>query len=210
MALALVLVFFALMKTLPGRDEVMPDRIQFREFPLRVGNWTGLKKTIEVDILTQLNFTDYVLADYNSDRGDKLNFYVAYYDSQRKGRSVHSPRTCIPGGGWEMKGFEQVTFESIMVKGKPLSTNKVIIQRGDERSLVYYWFDQRGRNITNEYAVKWYIFQDALTKSRTDGALVRVVVPLHGNSSDSEAAAKATAESFLRDMMPRLPDYIPR
>ncbi len=209
-ALALVILFLGLMKSLPGRDEVMPDRIQFKEFPLRVGEWTGLKKTIDIDILNQLNFTDYVLADYVSDRGDNLNFYVAYYDSQRKGRSVHSPRTCIPGGGWEMKEFEQVTFESIMVKGKPLSTNKVIIQRGDERSLVYYWFDQRGRNITNEYAVKWYIFQDALTKSRTDGALVRVVVPLRGNTNDSEAAAKATAESFLRDMMPRLPDYIPR
>ncbi|HEX4976187.1 MAG TPA: VPLPA-CTERM-specific exosortase XrtD [Pseudomonadales bacterium] len=213
--LALAVIFFALMKSLPGRAEVLPDRIQFREFPLRIGEWTGFKKNMEIDFQNQLNFTDYVLADYTSDRGDYLNFYVAYYDSQRKGRSVHSPRTCIPGGGWEMQGLEQVTFDSVMVNGQALTTNKVIIQRGDERSLVYYWFDQRGRTITNEYAVKWYIFQDALTKLRTDGALVRLVIPLrsgesNGIGAENEAAASKLAENFLRDMIPRLPDYIPR
>lgn len=213
--LALALMFFALMKSLPGRDEVLPDRVQFREFPLRIGEWTGYKKNMEVDIINGLNFTDYLLADYKSDQGDYLNFYVAYYDSQRKGRSVHSPRTCIPGGGWEMKGLEQVTFDSLIINGQPLTANKVLIQRGDDRSLVYYWFDQRGRTITNEYAVKWYIFQDALTKLRTDGALVRLVIPLRsGNSNgvgaENESAAKMLAENFLRDMIPRLPDYIPR
>lgn len=200
--------FFTVMTVLPNRGEVLPDRIGFQTFPLRMGTWTGVKKNIDVDYLTQLKFTDYILADYLSDKGENISFYVAYYDSQRKGRSVHSPRACLPGDGWEMKHMENITFESIMLNGVPLTTNKVMIQKGDARSVVYYWFDQRGRNITNEFAVKWYLFQDSLTRSRTDGSLIRLVVPL--KESDTEATAFAVAESFLRDMVPRISDYVPR
>lgn len=204
----LVASFVVLMKVVPGRAEIVPERTSFQDFPLRTGMWTGLKKGIKVDYLNQLNFTDYILADFTSENGDQLSFYVAYYDSQRKGRSVHSPRACLPGDGWEMKHMESVTFDDVMSNGKPLTTNKVLIQKGDSRSVVYYWFDQRGRNITNEFAVKWYLFQDSLMRSRTDGSLVRLVVPLR--EGEAESSAFSVAESFLREYESLLSDYVPR
>ncbi len=207
-ALLIVSGFLTLMTVIPNRVEVVPERVMFREFPLRIGQWTGTKKAIDIDFLNELKFTDYILADYRSDKGDILSFYIAYYDSQRKGRSVHSPAACLPGDGWEMKHMEKVTFPAILMNGVVLQANKALIQKGDARSVVYYWFDQRGRNITNEFAVKWYLFQDSITKSRSDGSLVRLVIPLKGNQPES--AAYETAEAFLRDMAPRFPDYVPR
>ena len=67
-------------------------------------------------------------------------------------------------------------MSDITVQGSPLAVNRVQIAKGDHRQLVYYWFQQRGRVVTNEYLVKWYLLWDALTKNRTDGALVRLVV----------------------------------
>ena len=110
--------------------------------------------------------------------GRHVNLYIAYYNSQRKGEAVHSPRSCLPGGGWQMRDFGQRELPAIVVGGQPLRVNRTLIELGDQRQLVYYWFQQRGRVITNEFAVKWYLFWDAITRHRTDGALVRSSTPL--------------------------------
>jgi EpsI family protein len=103
--------------------------------------------------------------------GNVVNLYIAYYNSQRKGEAVHSPRSCLPGGGWQMRDFGQRSeLPGVPVDGQPLRVNRTLIELGNQRELVYYWFQQRGRVIDNEFAVKWYLFWDALTRHRTDGA----------------------------------------
>ena len=87
------------------------------------------------------------------------------------------------------------------------SVNRAIIQLGKQRQLVYYWFQQRGRIITNEYLAKWYLFQDSLTLARTDGALVRLVTPIAEGVDPAEADARL--HSFLKAFYHELPDYIP-
>ena len=77
-----------------------------------------------------------------------------WYDSQQAGRSVHSPRSCLPGGGWQIKDLSQIEIPSIAVNGQPLRVNRALIALGADRQLVYFWFQQRGRVITNEYLVK--------------------------------------------------------
>jgi EpsI family protein len=150
---------------------------------------------------------DYVLADYVNGDGDVVNFYVAYYDSQRKGEAVHSPRSCLPGGGWQMRDFGLRELKSVSINGKPLHVNRTLIELGNQRQLVYYWFQQRGRVIDSEFAVKWYLFWDALTRHRTDGALVRLITPLAAASSEAEADRRLT--DLASRVAPDLTRFVP-
>ena len=139
---------------------------------------------------------------------DPIELYIAYYDSQRKGASVHSPRACLPGGGWTIESFREKVIADVGPDGAPVKVNRVLITLGDSKQLVYYWFQQRGRNITNEYMVKWYIFWDSLTKNRTDGALVRLVTPVPASGDIAEADERM--KEFVRQIDPMLAYYIPR
>ena len=132
---------------------------------------------------------------------------MAYYASQRAGDSAHSPRSCIPGGGWLIKQMSPYTVEGVSVNNVPLHVNRLVIQKGDIRELVYYWFQQRGRVITNEYAVKWYLMVDAIKRRRTDGALVRLTTIMRPDENLSEGDKRLT--SFAALAVPQLHSYIP-
>ncbi len=189
------------------RAEAQVSREAFFGFPLQIRDWRGAKSGLPEEIVRSLQVDDYLIANYarKTDR-QPVNFYVAFYDSQRKGQSVHSPDSCIPGDGWEIVGLRTETVADVRGPGRPLAVNRVVIAKGGERHLVYYWFPQRGRELTNEYLVKWYIFWDALTRNRTDGALVRFVTPIEGNDV---AAADARLSAFLRLVYPKLERHIP-
>lgn len=192
---------------LPDKVEVKPMRMAFSEFPMELGAWRGQKDRLERIILNELKLDDYIIVDYLDDNRSKVNFYSAYYASQKKGQSAHSPRTCIPGGGWKVKSFSQTTVDGLKMNGVPLSVNRIVIQMGEAKQLVYYWFQQRNRIITNEYLVKWYIFWDALTRNRTDGALVRLITPI-GPREDLTEGDKRLAD-FGKIISPHLTRYIP-
>lgn len=191
----------------PERTEIPPQRESFFAFPNQVDSWTGRREVMEQVYLDALKLDDYMLVDYLRGGREQVNLYVAWYDSQRAGNSAHSPRSCLPGGGWHMTGFDQVDVPQVQVAGKSLRVNRVQIELGNRKQLVYYWFQQRGRVITNEYLVKWYLFVDSLTKQRTDGALVRLVTPL-AIGEPTEQADRRLVE-FASQVAPRLERYIP-
>jgi EpsI family protein len=120
---------------------------------------------------------------------------------------VHSPRSCLPGGGWRVLEFDQREVAGVRIHGASLRVNRAVVQQGADRQLVYYWFQERGRSITNEYLVKWYIFEDALLRNRTDGALVRLITPLQQN--EPLAAADARLAQFTESILPALHSYLP-
>jgi exosortase D (VPLPA-CTERM-specific) len=193
--------------SLPERAESIPQRTAFAEFPNTVGGWTGKREAFETIYLDQLMLDDYYLANYSRDSEPPINFYIAWYDSQRAGRSAHSPRSCLPGGGWQIKSLTQRGLPGVRAGREALRVNRVLIQLGMQRQLVYYWFQQRGRVITNEYVAKWYLFWDALTRNRTDGALVRLVVALPPGGT-ATAADRQLAE-FAAAAATTLAPYIP-
>lgn len=206
-AAALLLVALVPALALPHREEVVPERMMFLDFPMTFGSWVGRRDRLEDVYLQGLKLTDYALLNYVGEDQHPLNFYVAYYASQRKGQSVHSPRSCLPGDGWEIEQITQRDLADVRVQDRPLRVNRVLIRKGDSQQLVYYWFQQRGRVITNEYLVKWYIFWDALTRNRTDGALVRLVTPVSVNKAlDVHDAMLAT---FAAAISPELQRYVP-
>lgn len=204
-----LLVVAPFLLQLDERQESPPARESFAHFPLFNKGWIGREGSLDDEVLDTLKLTDYIKADYIYNRaGLPVNFYVAYYDSQKKGASIHSPRSCIPGGGWRISGLKELTIDGVQHPGgQSLKVNRVEIRKGDSAQLVYYWFDGRNRDITNEYMAKWFIFWDSLTRSRTDGALVRVVTPVPDAAQMVEAEERL--HKFLHDFYPLLPEYIP-
>ena len=189
------------------RENVIPERRVFAEFPLTIGDWKGTTGTLEENILESLKTEDYIISDYVNENGKLVNFYVAYYADQAAGSAAHSPRSCIPGGGWLIKELTVKTLDGVEFEGKPLKVNRLLIKKGDYTQVVYYWFQQRGRDITNEWLVKWFLFWDAMTRNRTDGALVRLTAFV--NPGEDEAVADARLVEFAKVVNPYLSDYIP-
>lgn len=190
-----------------GRNEVNLNRQSFSGFPMTIGGWQGTPDRLERNIADAVRADDYIIVDYAKENKDRVNFYVAYYKSQQAGASAHSPRACIPGGGWLIKDLSTRQIDNLVLNGKMLEVNRLVIKKGDYTQVVYYWFQQRGRVITNEYLVKWYLFWDALTQNRTDGALVRLTVLL-GPGEDAEDGDKQIGD-FAREVHPYLDKYIP-
>ncbi len=189
------------------RAEVSPAREKFVQFPLIRNGWIGSEGSIPDQVLEALQPTDYILADYHrSSDPNPVSLYIAFYASQRAGAAIHSPRSCLPGGGWEITDLTQLDLSDVMGMTGP-KVNRVIIQKGDQKQLVYYWMQQRGRSITSEYLAKWYLFQDGLLMGRSDGALVRVVTPIPQDSD--EALADSRLQDFLRDFYQELPRFLP-
>lgn len=189
------------------RVESVPVRKDFGSFPMSLGEWRGHREKLERVYTDQLLLDDYLMANFTRFGSRSVNFYVAWYDSQQAGRSAHSPRSCLPGGGWEIQTLKQIEVPNIVIDGQLLRVNRVLIQLGEQRQLVYYWFQQRGRILTNEYAAKWYLFWDSLTRQRSDGALVRMVVPLQiGESSDT---AESELVDFAASVSSRLGEFVP-
>jgi len=195
-------------RALPDRAEVIPARAEFLDFPMVIGSWFGARESLEPVYIEQLKFDDYFLATYRGPSPPPVNVYVAWYNSQSSGRSVHSPSTCLPGGGWQMKSFTQVEVPGVQAAGQPLRVNRTLIAYGGQRQLVYYWFQQRGRVMTNEYLVKAYLFWDSLTRNRSDGALVRLIVPIPEGGVEEQADRQLA--KFAADLAPVLEGYLPR
>ena len=193
---------------LEDRKEIIPDRESFLTFPLKIDEWEGRSDRLDAIVLNTLKLSDYILADYASPEfPGSVNFYSAYYDSQVKGESAHSPRACLPGGGWVIADHSISVVPGVEVNGNPLPVNRVVIQKGEYAQLVYYWFQQRGRIITSEYMVKWYLFWDSLTKNRTDGALVRYTA--FKNPGEDMEATEQRLISFVRASSEPLRRHIP-
>jgi EpsI family protein len=189
-----------------GREEEVPARLSLATFPLHLGDWVATESSLDIETEQALGFEDYVLADYRRADGSPVNFYVAFYASQRRGVSPHSPQVCIPGGGWVISQLERTAFN--LNDGSPIEVVRVVIDRANQRQIVYYWFEQRGRRIANEYWMKWYLFVDALTRNRTDGALVRVVSPVR--QGESTEAVDQRIQDFIRLAEPHLDTFVPR
>ena len=84
--------------------------------------------------------------------------------------------------------------------------NSYIVRNGIDEQLVVYWYQQSGgRIVTNEYLGRVHLVVDALTKGRSDAALIRISVPFE----DDAAAAERTALEFIQSAYPVLAGFLP-
>jgi EpsI family protein len=168
-----------------------------------------VQTAMEANIVDALKLNNYVLINYrHPEVQSPINFYMAYCDTRSKGASVHSPRSCLPGNGWLVQTTDRISI-SYDHDGKEVMfhVNRAVIQKEDKRNLVYYWFQQRGRMLANEYLVKWYLFWDSRSLNRTDDALVRLAVALPGDADTAQYDAYLV--EFVKNFYPLLEGYIP-
>lgn len=181
-------------------------RNTFTEFPLQIDRWKGVSFPLEKAYLDSLRLDDYLLAEYQAPETQPITLYSAYYRSQKAGQSTHSPAICIPGGGWEILSHTQHPIPA-MHHRPALTVNRVTIQKGAQKQVVYYWFKQRHRFMTHEYAVKGWLFWDALFLHRTDGALIRLSSVI--SEQEHETTVDSRLEQFTRLATPALVSFIP-
>ena len=205
-AIALLAALIAASALVPERKSIKPPREGFSSFPLSIGEWRGRLDKLEQVYQDILKADDTLIGDYRLG-GDAVNLYIQYYGAQVRGAGTHSPRLCIPGGGWEIVRIEDRELSDVLFRGTPLRVNRSVITRGESALLVYYWFQQRGRNSTNEYATKWLIFWDSLTRHRSDGSMVRIITAPRPGEPIERADERLTA--FARALLPQLPPFIP-
>ncbi len=188
------------------RSITIPPHPPFALFPAMLGDWRATEQGIPPDVLASLQLSDYWLADYHqSGEAAPINLYIAYYDSQRIGSSTHSPSNCIPGGGWQVA--DKSILPITLPEGQTVYVTRMLIRRADVAQLVYFWFSERGRNITETSYAKWYMLVDSIGLGRTDGALIRMVTPL--NAGEDETTADTRLQAFLALAQPSLDTFIP-
>jgi exosortase D (VPLPA-CTERM-specific) len=188
--------------------EKIPTKKSLDQLPLKVADWTAKERQlIDKVFLDKLDLSEYMVADYENSKGKRISFYVAYYESQVEGKSIHSPETCLPASGWNFKQYSPVSISAIPDMPGKMKISRALLEYGESRQIAYFWFSQRGRILTSLYQLKLYNFWDALILQRTDGALVRLITPVY--ESENVADAEARLQNFVRDIVPVLNEYIP-
>jgi exosortase D (VPLPA-CTERM-specific) len=187
-----------------GRPEVIPERNSFVVFPSKLNEWEGHASLMEPQTEHALGLDDYILSDYSRADRKIVNLYVAYYSSQRTGVSPHSPVVCIPGGGWQITKFDRTTYSDSVTE---FPINRVVVELRDTKEIVYYWFDERGKKIANEWLSKWQLLVDAIVMNRTDGALVRVTTQVLPGELEYDADERL--RSFVKEITPNFVGYLP-
>lgn len=199
LAAGLALVLLAAPLAVAGVEAVpVPLKQSFERFPLQLGPWEGRHVYIEPEMVAATGADTVLNAEFVNPAKGPVSLWIAYYENQETGGSVHSPLTCLTGGGW--KTVHREVFE--LAPGKPI--NYLIMEQGGQRMAMYFWYFERGRWLASDYGHKLSVGWDRLMSKRADGALIRLTTPVQGD----EAKARARLDGFLGELAPVLPEYI--
>jgi EpsI family protein len=189
------------------RPEAVPTVGPLTAFPTTTGSWHMYK-----DVPIEKEVQDVLLADDTLNRiyvGPNSNSYaflfIAFFRSQRSGQAPHSPKNCLPGSGWEPLESEPLTIQ-VPGRAEPIVTNRYLVARGEDKSVVLYWYQSHNRIIAGEFAAKFWLIADSIKYHRSDSALVKIVVPVRNGNAE---AATREATEFVQSMFPALSQQLP-
>jgi EpsI family protein len=198
-----VLTVAAPLPTYLTQQEAMPLRRPLGELAYTVGGWRGRDLPVSDRVGEVLGTKDILVREYINAGGQSVGIYVSFFPRQQRGEISHSPRNCLPGAGWQPLRARRVPYP--LAGGGDAQINEVLYEREGRRQLVFYWFRERDRILASEYRVKWYLLWDAVTRRRTDGALLRVSAPVAG----SEERTRQACIDFMRSALPPLNESFP-
>jgi EpsI family protein len=196
-------------------DPFFPDRKSFEDFPDQLEDWSCRERQLMDDeTIGNLGVTDYLLCGFKNPEFDGIvGAYLGYHASQVREEgggpgvnAIHPPAHCLPGSGWDIIDNRLVELDFPGLPQTPATVRRLVIARGDDRQLTYYWYQSRGRVVSQDWKKILYVGFDRAVRSRTDGSLVRFTVPILRKD-------EATAEASFYDLAPRilalLPAYVP-
>ena len=199
-------VSLALPSFLDGYLKSVPMQRPLSQFPLQLGEWIGHQGTLDAKSLDVLGTPDYFIADYTKKGEPPINLYTLYYAQQdsTSNQVVHSPAVCIPGGGWEI--VSKTTQELSLKDSTQLAVNRLLVTKGTDRALVYFWYVQNGFETASPNASKIHAFKSAFAKGQTNGAIIRVYTPILAGTSEQDAEQRMLV--FLNESDQRLMNYM--
>ncbi|MCL4522849.1 MAG: EpsI family protein [Acidobacteria bacterium] len=186
------------------RAESLPPHQAVQEFPKEIGAWLGEDVPLQPEVKQILGDGDFLVRFYRSPGQPYVDFFLAYFPTQRTGSTIHSPQNCLPGSGWiptDLKRIELLGSEKAVV-------NRYVIAKGLDRQLVLYWYQSNGRIVASEYWAKFFLVADSVRRNRSDGALVRIVTPVARDENIESAEQRAL--DFARQALPHLDRFVPR
>ena len=189
-----------------SKPDVSLPRKSLAEFPRTLGDWTLVSdQEMDKQSLEILKVDDYFMRNYRNSKGEIIGLYIGYFSLQDVRKGIHSPRQCLPGAGWNPVNIAIHRMTAAGHNPETAPVNKFLMGKGLERQLYLFWYHGRGRIYASEYWNKIYLIWDGLTRNRTDGALVRVNIPVVANTED----ALKTQSDFIQLFLPLLKEYIP-
>ena len=185
------------------RQRAMPLRGELSTIQTHFAGFVSTDTTIAPDEQRVAGMSQYLFRIFRRpDTGDAFTAYVGYYEEQTQGKTIHSPRNCLPGAGWEPI---EASRRTLATPSGPLVVNRYLLANQNARVLVYYWYEGRGRTEASEYKVKWNLLRDAALRGRSEEALVRVVVPITPTLPNPDSLAQDASVQLLEQVRERLP-----
>ena len=204
--LALLLLGGGIINVWERAGEAHVSRRDLKDFPAQIGSWRQVGDDLRFDEETEkvLRADDYLSRNFVSN-GRAASFYVGYYATQRNGATYHSPLNCLPGSGWVMTDPARIT---ITPEGGATSfeANRFVIANGRDRALMIYWYQGRGRAVASEYWGKVYTVLDSVRRRRSDGAMVRIMVPVGKSQDEAQDTAVEIASQAASQLTPFVPN----
>jgi EpsI family protein len=186
-------------------DSSTPLRKSFGEFPDQVGNWR-LSRTemLNTWVLDNLRLNDYLMRYYTHPDGSTVQLFIGFWEMQRKGAQIHSPKNCLPGSGWEpvQSSIQELTGPS---PNQRILTNRILVQKDQSKQFVYYWYQSQGKAVLGEAAARIEMVKNALLHQRTDAALIRI----SGHTQTGDDKTDRRIKEFIQLLYPILNDYLP-
>ena len=201
-----VLVAAILLLQFRSVGEGVPMRRSFESFPQTIGSWRGQDDMVlDAETLRMLKSSDYVMRRYVDGAGNTAWLYMAYWQSQRRGSDIHSPRNCLPAGGWEPVETKRLTIPVVGGATGAITVNSYLIQKDRQLQVVIYWFQAQGVAVAGELDAKIQMVRSAVLKNRTDGAIIRLSSPVSGTVQDTSDRLVA----YIQTLYPVLSTYLP-
>jgi EpsI family protein len=191
---------------LRGTPEKPPHSQPLALLPMEISGWQGVERPLSNDVREILGAGDFLDRLYSrSDQRASVDLLIAYFPSQRTGSTIHSPKHCLPGAGWD---FISSNRTQLRLPGtKPQQVNEVVLGKGADKLMAIYWYQAHGRVVASEYQAKYYLIADAIRMNRTDGSLVRLITPMAPGETAEDAHERLV--TLISPLAPMLKDYIP-
>lgn len=183
-----------------------PDRpADFSLIPLETDKYFGTEHRFEEFAYEVLKADTSTLRQYRDNDGNSFWLFIAYFSSQKYGAQIHSPKHCLPGGGFKIINIEPYTVP--LGDGNQLVVNRLLIANERRKELMLYWYETRSGVISKEFGLKLDLMKNSVRLLPTDAAICRITVPLSLNDDFDIATEKAL--EFIRDIYPSMSDALP-
>jgi len=203
--IVIILVFAIVYLKVFTTIEAVPLPADIEGFPKQVGSFTmtGSSEFSE-EVVQELGVDNYINRNYQDNDGFKLSLYLGYYEEQREGSMIHSPKHCMPGSGWNPVESSVVSI-SVSGSNQSYKVNRILFQKGMDKIIMHYWYQGRNRIVANEYFDRFFIIVDSVFRHRSEGSLVRVIGPWDssGNYEKKQGQFVSSLFNILQQTLPQ-------